>query len=995
MVPQAAAERVIMRRGLTGLAESIVRRGGVVLCALAVSALPSLAQGVGAIGGTVMDATGAVLPGVTVTLSSAQRTVGSNQETVTDARGNYEFLRLVPGTYSVRAQLAGFRPGGQPKVTVDTDSTARADLRLELGSLEQGITVTADAAPALDTTTAFKQTVIDRQQLEALPNRTDVWAMAKIVPSIVMGNIDVGGDQRFFQAFPSARGSNSENKILIDGMDVSSMTASGTTAMMYPDPFAFEQASIQVGAPSAEYSAGGVTYNMVTRSGTNRFQGGAIINGTTPSLAESHNYSPALYAQLLSGIPAKVLAANPGIQPNADIRKMTDAGAWLGGPIVRDRLWFVGTWRDQRLAQYTIGNYNADGTEVLDNDIIWTTSGKVSWQVNKNTQLSYFNNTQYKLQGHRSPGSGFFDNNASIYNYKYPTVNQAKFTSVLSSSLLVDVTYSRLRASDTFNPQPGVLPGTIATFDSTTQISGNAQPSYNINDHHRNSIRASLNWIKGGHDIKAGYEYQRNSLAVTLWSTSGLRANFASGSPVSVNTYVVAVTQSADAGAGAISPEYAYVENIHDFYIEDKWAPLRKLTLNVGLRYELEGSDQAPTCEPANQFYAGGLCFGQVTAPSFKNVAPRFNLVYDLTGDGKTALKLTANRYLQPIGSSMIQRLNPLAGGNNAGQATIVSDTRQWLPQSSCNKAGVLGCDRNGDGVPQANELGPPPGYVFQGVNASYSPGIQRPVSYEFTAEFQRQLPQGVVLSAVLVRKETRNNIGSLNPAAPPSSWIGPIAVTEVTSGQAVQVWKRGTSASAFLNYNSSDLDLNYNGVDLTLNKRMSGRWSMTGGASFGRARVASLGGNRSDPNITNNPFDSTGLPASDAPWSYRVSGVYVLPYQISVSGTGQYQIGAPETTTVVVTNQTISLPQGSQSVIVAPIGSVRLPNIRQLDLDVRRPFRLGQSGRTILAPRLEFFNGTNNATITGWVSQLGPTYHTPSSIQRGRLIKMELAVEF
>jgi hypothetical protein len=116
---------------------------------------------------------------------------------------------------------------------------------------------------------------------------------------------------------------------------------------------------------------------------------------------------------------------------------------------------------------------------------------------------------------------------------------------------------------------------------------------------------------------------------------------------------------------------------------------------------------------------------------------------------------------------------------------------------------------------------------------------------------------------------------------------------------------------------------------------------------------------------------------------------------RFTVSATGQYQIGAPETTTVLVTNQTITLAQGSQSVIVAPIGNVRLPNIAQLDLDVRRPFRLGQTGRTRVAPRLEFFNATNNDTITGWVTQLGPTYHTPSSIQRGRLIKLELDLDF
>jgi len=247
-------------------------------------------------------------------------------------------------------------------------------------------------------------------------------------------------------------------------------------------------------------------------------------------------------------------------------------------------------------------------------------------------------------------------------------------------------------------------------------------------------------------------------------------------------------------------------------------------------------------------------------------------------------------------------------------------------------------------------------------------------------------------VSAVYARKETRDNIGNINTAAPPSSWIGPLTVTEVQSGQTVQVWNRGTTASAFLNYNSPDLDLTYNGFDVSLNKRMSNRWSMTGGGSFGRARVRTRGGNRNDPNITESAFDA-GLPNSDAPWSYRLSGVYLFPYDISFSGTLQHQVGAPETTTVLVTNQTVSLSQGTQSVVVAPIGDLRLPDIFELDLNVRKAFRIGR-GRSI-TPRFEVFNATNNATVNGWIQQLGPTYHTPNSIQRGRLIKFEVGVDF
>ena len=124
--------------------------GATIVFMSAWSAAPLFAQGFGAIGGTVSDTSLAVLPGVAVTLSSPQGTTGSNQQTTSDARGAYQFLRLVPGTYTVKAELQGFRPAEQRNIVVNADVTARADLKMEIGSLEEGVTVTGEA-PLLDT----------------------------------------------------------------------------------------------------------------------------------------------------------------------------------------------------------------------------------------------------------------------------------------------------------------------------------------------------------------------------------------------------------------------------------------------------------------------------------------------------------------------------------------------------------------------------------------------------------------------------------------------------------------------------------------------------------------------------------------------------------------------------------------------------------------------------------------------------------------------------
>ena len=132
-----------------------------------------------------MDASGAVLPGATVTLSSSQGTVGGSQERITDERGAFQFLRLVPGSYSVRAQLPGFRPAEQRNIVVNADNTSRADLTLSIGGLEEGIMVSGQA-PLLDTTSALRQTVLTQETLQALPNRVDMWSITRVIPSIVV-----------------------------------------------------------------------------------------------------------------------------------------------------------------------------------------------------------------------------------------------------------------------------------------------------------------------------------------------------------------------------------------------------------------------------------------------------------------------------------------------------------------------------------------------------------------------------------------------------------------------------------------------------------------------------------------------------------------------------------------------------------------------------------------------------------------------------------------
>lgn len=937
------------------------------------SAGSAAAQGVGGIGGTITDSSGAVMPGVTVALSSPANTIGANQTATTDERGTFQFIRLVPGTYRVRAELQGFRPATQENIAVTADATARVDLKLEIGALEEGITVSGEA-PLLDTTSAMRQTVLSREVLDSLPNRVDVWATARVIPAVVLGKLDVGGSESFLQSTATVHGSSNENAYLIEGMDVSNLDGNGSAAIMYLDPYVFEETNYQMGsAGTAVSSKGGLIFNMITRTGTNRFHGGTMFNGANRSMG-SANYSPELRAQLLAAVPPAALAANPNIVPGADIVKIYDTGAWLSGPVVRDRLWFSGAWHRQALDQYLLGNYDPNGSQVLDDNLMWTTSAKASWQASKSIQLSYFNNLQYKLIGHRNGGGTFADSRARNLNDKYPDIHQAKYTQTVGNKIVLDASYNRFRADDKFGQEPEVKAGDISRFDAVTNTYTVALPTYRDLATFRDQAMGSVGYFTGRHDIRFGYQFMTAVQKSSIWSTSGMRAVYRNGRPDSVNTYNVPITSTATKIPVAYEPSY----RDQGLYIQDKWTPLRQLTINVGLRWESNYGWQPASCQ-TETIFVPQQCFGEIKgAPDFKAFAPRFSAVYDLFGDGRTAIKFAASRYNQPITLQNVLRLNPLGA---------TSDTRVW---TVCAAGQTTGCDLNGDLVPQINELGVSSGFSF-GVNNRYADDLQWPVSNEYSLELQRQLPGNLVVSVGYTHRTTRRNIGSKNVAVPTDSYI-PLTVTEANSGRQVTVFNQAPSLRGkndILWDNYAELDSNYNGADITVNKRLSHRWSVTGGASFGKTVGDTAG--TSDLNNPNFTFRH-GLVGNDVPWSYRGSGVYEFPWQLSASITAQYYQGFPENTTVSVGNNTVALTQGTTTLLVEPRGTTRLPAVTSVDMSIRKFWTV--SG-VKLEPRVDLYNLTNEATILGRVTQLGPTYGRASSIQRGRLIKAGFSIEF
>jgi hypothetical protein len=421
-------------------------------------------------------------------------------------------------------------------------------------------------------------------------------------------------------------------------------------------------------------------------------------------------------------------------------------------------------------------------------------------------------------------------------------------------------------------------------------------------------------------------------------------------------------------------------------YVQDKWRPSRKLTFNLGLRVDSNYGWMNAACQDGTQFIQA-QCYAPLKGfPDWTSPNPRFSAIYDVAGDGRTALKFAANRYIVGVGASIVNRVNPIA---------VASDTRPW---TACAAGQTSGCDLNGDNIPQVNELGPSTGFSL-GVNQRYASGYKWPWANEYTGELQRQLPGNLLVTLGYTHREKRGNIGYRNAAVPTSSYAA-VTVTEKNSGRTVTVYNQDPATKGKIDLvwnNETALDSNYNGTDLTIEKRLSQGWMMTGGVSIGKNTgnaygLPTIAGDNYDLNNPNFQF-TRGISGNDVPFSLRLSGLYELPYAISASATFQHQTGFAELTTVSVGNNTIALNQGgSTNITIEPRGTTKLPSLNQLDVSLRRIFRAG--GQTF-SPRIDFYNLMNSATITGRTTVLGSNYLAANGIQRGRLVKLGFSVDF
>ena len=241
------------------------------ICMLPAAAAHAQVQ-TGSISGVASDASNAVMPGVTVSLSG-DKLIGGVQTQTTDAAGAYRFDRLPPGRYDVKFELQGFRTIDRRDIQIDAAFVATVNAKLEVGSVSESITVTGES-PTVDTRSNLQQTVMNQDILEGVPSGRDPWSIAKIIPGVQVSTYDVGGTQSIQQSSLSSHGSSTNDvSYNIDGATVNWPGGGGGATMLYYDQGMFEEVNYMTSAIPAEVMVGGVSINMVTKDAGNKWRG--------------------------------------------------------------------------------------------------------------------------------------------------------------------------------------------------------------------------------------------------------------------------------------------------------------------------------------------------------------------------------------------------------------------------------------------------------------------------------------------------------------------------------------------------------------------------------------------------------------------------------------------------------------------------------------------------------------------------------------------------
>ncbi len=951
-------------------------------CAL-VMALPGGAAAQSVIAGVVKDTSGAVLPGVTVEASSPVL-IEKVRTVTTDEAGQFRIVDLRPGAYTVVFTLAGFSTVRREGIALTTNFTASINAEMRVGSLAESITVTGET-PIVDVQSATQTQVLTRDLLDSIPTGRSIWAVGSMMTGISLSEPDVGGSRGMQQVYMAVHGSDRrDNAIQIDGMAVNGIEGDGAIQNYFNDGM-FQEMSYQTSGLTADVQSSGVRLNMIPKDGSNSFKGSAFWSHT-PGDWQSNNFTPALAAT--------------GLRSPNRVSRIFDLNLGLGGPIMRDRVWFFSSFRRWGVDQTITDSFvNADSThqtyqpdlsrQTVDDNVIKSGVLRLTLQMAQKHKLAAYLDRIVKFRGHECPALSA-EEACGIRTPKRYFTAQTKYTATLTARLLIEAGWSENDETySTGEVQSSVKPTDVARYDRTRDVRWSSystgttpRADYYFRVPDRHTFSGTASYITGSHALKTGFQLGKGGNLQQRQVHGGidLVQEYRNFIPVSV---VVSNT-----------PVFSQERIKHDLglFVQDSWT-FKRMTLNPGLRIELFNTYVTAQEAPAGRFVPARQFNKIENLPNWKDWAPRFGGAYDLSGNGKTALKAHVGKYMRAFSTVGFANVyNPMA---------FSTDRRTWT-------------DLNGDDIAQNNEIGPAnTPFNINGVsNKTADPNIRRPYQWEYSLGIQREITRGVSASANWVRRDFRRLFWTDNVLTTHDDYTvvqvrNPLDASELIPIYNLNVAKRGLVQE--IDKNSERNRRWYTGVDFGVTARVAGG-TVFGGTSIGRQRFVNC--EVDDPNSLRF-CDQRDL---KIPYlaQFKLAGSYALPFQVQISGTLQGYPGVPSGTARqdVLYNSALSrvedpslnvnyivdrtiVPNLTAASVTVPLirpGSTYLDRLNQIDVRLARKFTVR---RVQAQGQFDIFNVLNSNTILGEVETFGTSLHRPTGILQGRLFAAGVQLTF
>jgi hypothetical protein len=974
-----------------------IRQAAVLFICLTI--VPAAAYAQASIAGVVRDASGAVLPGVTVEASSPAL-IEKVRTVVTDGTGQYRIENLRPGAYAVTLTLSGFATVTRAGIALTGSFVATVNADLRVGEVEETIQVTGET-PVVDVQSTTHQTVLDDKDIDLLPASRATTVLAQLIPAVVSDRDDVGGTDSLGRAAPRAYGVN-DTRMFVGGIGVQSGFGGGATGTFNAGSFA--EVTVDTAGISAESKEGGVRINLIPRYGGNAFSGrfyGAFANESM----QGTNVTPALTARGLPGGPS--------------LRTIWDVNPSFGGPMIQNKLWFYVSTRSAEIIRWVPAYFNKNEGDIsawtyepdfsrqaTADDRMQNGVGRATWQATRGNKIDFSFDYTLRCECPQQPASATQAPETSMNRVKAnpKRIIYGAWTNPRTNRLLFEAGAMQHWSGTT---RPGVRnPNMIPVREQSTGMRYRGATSDTRDSNTKvTQARTAVSYVTGAHSMKAGVNFTHITADEWVYAIDApLNYTFNNGVPTRITMtalpYPVAVDVDADNG----------------IFVQDRWTQ-KRLTLSGGLRYDyFRTSLPETTIGPAPLAPTRNITVPASVGVKWHDISPRGGVSYDVFGDGKTSIKASLNKYL----TALVTR--GIFGDLMApSQRLVTSATRSWNDANrnyvpDCNlldpalngECGALS-DRNFGGLVPAVNYDPA---ILSGLGVRGGEQLGEPGTYwQFTAGVQRELLPRVAADVTFVRTSFGNftvqDDRNLRPAdfsafsitAPIEPRL-PGGGGYVVSGLVdVNPAKFGQPADNIITF-ADDYGKQtqvWTGVDVSLSARARHGLLIRGGTSSGRQ-------------TTDNCEILAALPEMGDPvfcqnheklqTTVKFSTTYTVPrIDVQLSGTYQDLAGRPILANYTALNAQVAPSLGRNLAgtstnttvpLVAP-GQMFGDRVHQVDVRVGKILRYGGTQATV---SVDVYNVLNANPVRAY-SATYATWLQPQSILPPRFAKVVLQLDF